>query len=130
MTTTHAGKAGRPADLVDRQFVATRPNQLWVADFTYVARRTSCWMPWSNLYITAMPGRWDVSQPSVGSQGDAYDKRRVGDRPVTEVIRGWEYAAAAGTDRGHCGRGWEYLGAPIYRTLLGVLKEEPDCVLG
>ena len=37
MTTTHAGKAGRPADLVDRQFVATRPNQLWVADFTYVA---------------------------------------------------------------------------------------------
>ena len=27
----------RPADLVERQFVATRPNQLWVADFTYVA---------------------------------------------------------------------------------------------
>ena len=27
----------RPADLVDRQFTATRPNQLWVADFTYVA---------------------------------------------------------------------------------------------
>jgi transposase InsO family protein len=27
----------RPADLVDRQFRATRPNQLWVADFTYVA---------------------------------------------------------------------------------------------
>ena len=29
--------AERPADLVDRQFTATRPNQLWVADFTYVA---------------------------------------------------------------------------------------------
>jgi transposase InsO family protein len=27
----------RPADLVDRHFTATRPNQLWVADFTYVA---------------------------------------------------------------------------------------------
>jgi putative transposase len=27
----------RPSDLVDRRFVATRPNQLWVADFTYVA---------------------------------------------------------------------------------------------
>jgi transposase InsO family protein len=26
-----------PRDLVDRQFTATRPNQLWVADFTYVA---------------------------------------------------------------------------------------------
>jgi transposase InsO family protein len=24
----------RPADLVDRQFAATRPNQLWVADFS------------------------------------------------------------------------------------------------
>jgi putative transposase len=29
--------APRPPDLVDRQFVAERPNQLWVADFTYVA---------------------------------------------------------------------------------------------
>ncbi len=35
--TTHAADGGRPADLVDRQFVATRPNQLWVSDFTYVA---------------------------------------------------------------------------------------------
>jgi transposase InsO family protein len=37
ITTTHAGDGGRPADLVDRQFIATRPNQLWVSDFTYVA---------------------------------------------------------------------------------------------
>jgi transposase InsO family protein len=29
--------AHRPADLVDRKFHATRPNQLWVADITYVA---------------------------------------------------------------------------------------------
>ena len=28
--------AGRPADLVDRQFQATEPNRLWVADLTYV----------------------------------------------------------------------------------------------
>jgi putative transposase len=27
----------RPPDLVTRQFTATRPNQLWVADLTYVA---------------------------------------------------------------------------------------------
>ena len=37
ITTTPAGNGSRPADLVDRQFVATRPNQLWVSDFTYVA---------------------------------------------------------------------------------------------
>jgi transposase InsO family protein len=36
--TTHSQPAlDRPADLVDRTFVATRPNQLWVSDFTYVA---------------------------------------------------------------------------------------------
>ena len=37
IATTYAGDGARPRDLVDRQFVATRPNQLWVADFTYVA---------------------------------------------------------------------------------------------
>ena len=37
-TTTQAGsEADRPRDLVDRHFTATRPNQLWVSDFTYVA---------------------------------------------------------------------------------------------
>lgn len=37
VTTQVDAAAGRPADLVDRQFTATRPNQLWIADFTYVA---------------------------------------------------------------------------------------------
>ena len=36
-TTIAAEHAVRPADLVDRDFTATAPNQLWVADFTYVA---------------------------------------------------------------------------------------------
>ena len=36
--TTQADRgAARPLDLVDRHFTATQPNQLWVADFTYVA---------------------------------------------------------------------------------------------
>jgi transposase InsO family protein len=36
--TTHADGAEteRPADLVERQFVAAAPNELWVADLTYV----------------------------------------------------------------------------------------------
>jgi putative transposase len=36
-TTIPDDTAARPADLVDRDFTATRPNQLWVADLTYVA---------------------------------------------------------------------------------------------
>ena len=36
-TTIGDPAAARPGDLVDRQFWAARPNQLWVADFTYVA---------------------------------------------------------------------------------------------
>ena len=36
-TTISDAAANHPADLVNRQFKATRPNQLWVADFTFVA---------------------------------------------------------------------------------------------
>jgi putative transposase len=35
-TTTPNPAAARPADLVQRRFNPTRPNALWVADFTYV----------------------------------------------------------------------------------------------
>ena len=36
-TTVADDAAARPLDLVDRDFTATRPNQLWVSDLTYVA---------------------------------------------------------------------------------------------
>ena len=36
-TTIPDDAAARPADLVNRDFTATRPNQLWVADITFVA---------------------------------------------------------------------------------------------
>jgi transposase InsO family protein len=37
ITTRADEKAVRPPDLVERNFRASRPNELWVADFTYVA---------------------------------------------------------------------------------------------
>ena len=36
-TTISDDTLARPADLVNRQFIAKRPNQLWVADITQVA---------------------------------------------------------------------------------------------
>jgi putative transposase len=36
-TTVSRDQTDYPVDLVKRQFTAMRPNQLWVADFTYVA---------------------------------------------------------------------------------------------
>jgi putative transposase len=39
-TTVADEKAHRPADLVERRFEASAPNQLWVADLTYVKTHT------------------------------------------------------------------------------------------
>jgi putative transposase len=44
-TTVAEPTAARPPDLVARQFIAERPNQLWVADITYV----STWEGW--MYV-------------------------------------------------------------------------------
>lgn len=44
-TTVPDTSAPCPLDRVNRQFKATRPNQLWVSDFTYV----STWQGW--LYV-------------------------------------------------------------------------------
>ena len=46
-TTTPDAAAARPVDLVERDFTATRPNQLWVADLTYVAT-------WSGFVYVAL----------------------------------------------------------------------------
>jgi transposase InsO family protein len=45
-TTVADADAARPPDLVKRQFVADRPNELWLADITYA----STWEGW--LYVS------------------------------------------------------------------------------
>lgn len=46
ITTRADESAARPPDLVERDFTAQRPNQLWVVDFTYVPT-------WSGMGFTA-----------------------------------------------------------------------------
>jgi len=46
VTTRPARAAARPPDLVQRNFSASRPNELWVVDFTYLAT-------WSGTAFTA-----------------------------------------------------------------------------
>jgi putative transposase len=46
-TTTPDPSTARPADLVERDFSASGPNQLWVADLTYVAT-------WSGFVYVAL----------------------------------------------------------------------------
>jgi putative transposase len=53
VTTTRREKDARPApDLVDRNFVASRPNQLWVADITFVPTASGF------LYLAVVLDAW------------------------------------------------------------------------
>ncbi len=53
VTTTRRDKAARPApDLVDRNFKATQPNQLWVADIPFVPTATGF------LYLAVVLDTW------------------------------------------------------------------------
>lgn len=90
--------ATRPADLVERRFVASQPNQLWVADFTYVAT-------WRGFVFVAFVI-------------DVYSRRIVGWRVATTVrtelvLDALEQAVAARGDTAglvhHSDRGSQYL---------------------
>ena len=49
-TTISDRAASCPADRVNRQFQASRPNALWLADFTYGAPRPG----WSGVRVSGM----------------------------------------------------------------------------
>src|SRR3981189_3909884 len=53
MVTTRRDKEARPApDLVDRNFTAMKPNQLWVADITFVPTASGF------LYLAVVLDAW------------------------------------------------------------------------
>jgi len=98
ITTRPDDTTARPADLVQRTFTATRPNQLWVADLTYVAT-------WSGFVYVAFVI-------------DVFARRIVGWRVATTLrtdltLDALEQALHARPDRDglvhHSDRGTQYL---------------------
>lgn len=61
LTTMADPAAARPKDLVQRRFTTTAPNQLWVADFTYVPT-------WAGMVYVAFVVDVDVGPSSAGGQ--------------------------------------------------------------
>ncbi len=61
-TTVGDTTSTRPADLVDRHFTAEAPNQLWVADLTYVWTRAGfCYVAFVTDVFSRMIVGWKVS---------------------------------------------------------------------
>lgn len=90
--------ADRPADLVNRQFKAARPNELWVADLTYA----STWEGW--LYVAFI---LDVfSRYITGWQiSTSLDTRLVLDALEMAI---WRRDLTTGPLRHHSDRGCQY----------------------
>ena len=92
-----ADVAARPLDRVHRQFVAVRPNQLWIADFTYVAT----WMGFAyvafviDVFARCIVG-WRVSRSMqtdlvLDALEQALHARQVGQGLIHHSDRGVQY---------------------------------------
>ena len=106
-TTQSRPTTEQPRDLVDRNFTATRPNQLWVSDFTYVATwRGFVYVAFViDVFARRIVG-WRVSSSLVTDfvldalEQAIYD--RCGDTPyglVHHSDRGTQYLSMRYTDR-------------------------------
>jgi putative transposase len=105
ITTRPDLAAPRPADLVERDFTAERPNQLWVADFTYVAT-------WRGLVYAAfiidvfsrMIVGWRVATSMrtdlvLDALEQALHQRDITDSLIHHSDRGSQYVAFRYTER-------------------------------
>jgi putative transposase len=138
-TTTTVGDEGalRPPDLVEREFTATRPNQLWVADITYVAT----WLGFVyvafvvDVFSRCIVG-WRVSSSlrsdlALDALEQALHARPHDDRLVHHSDRGVQYLsiryterlAAAGLERSVGSVGDSYDNA-LAESVIGLYKTE------
>jgi putative transposase len=104
-TTVSRPDDPRPLDLVQREFVASRPNELWVADFTYVAAWTGM------LYVAfiidvfaRMIVGWRVSSSmnadlTLDALEQALWAREVKDRLIHHSDRGSQYLSIRYSER-------------------------------
>jgi transposase InsO family protein len=96
-TTIPDTAAARPADLVSRRYTADRPNQLWVADFTYVATwRGPVFEAFAIDVFSRMIGGWRVSTSMradfvLDALEQALHARRDADGLIHHSDRGSQY---------------------------------------
>jgi len=104
-TTVPETGVERPADLVQRDFTATAPNQLWVADITYIAT----WRGFAyaafviDVFSRAIVG-WRVSTSlrsdlALDALEQALHDRRTDGRLVHHSDRGTQYLSIRYTER-------------------------------
>ena len=106
ITTQSAPTCTRPTDLVERRFTAMRPNQLWVADFTYVATwRGFVYVAFViDVFARRIVG-WRVSSSLATDfvldalEQAIYDRRGDVDDLVHHSDRGTQYLSMRYTDR-------------------------------
>src|SRR6266852_6014103 len=136
-TTQSQTDAQRPADLVERNFSATRPNQLWVSDFTYVAtwrgfvyvafvidvfaRRIVCWRASASLRTDLA---LDALEQAIWSRAETNGLVHHSDRGGQYVsIRYTERLAEAGMEPSVGSVGDSYDNA-LAESVIGLFKTE------
>jgi transposase InsO family protein len=138
-TMTPGDAAERPLDLVERNFTAERPNQLWVSDLTYVAtwkgfvyvafvvdafsRRIVDWRVSSSLRSDLA---LDALEQAICEREQERDERLVhhSDRGVQYLsIRYTERLAEAGIELSVGSKGDSYDNA-LAETIIGLFKTE------
>jgi putative transposase len=104
-TTIPADLGDRPLDRVQRRFVASRPNELWIADFTYVATWTGfVYVAFViDVFARCIVG-WRVSRSMqtdlvLDALEQALHARQVGDGLVHHSDRGVQYLSIRYTER-------------------------------
>jgi transposase InsO family protein len=139
VTTLVDPAAARPRDLVTRQFNAGRPNQLWVADLTYIATwRGFVYVAFVIDVFSRRIVGWRVSSSLRSDLALDALEQALYERPLTQAepwvhhsdrgvqylsIRYTERLAAAGIEPSVGSRGDSYDNA-LAETVIGLFKAE------